>query len=108
MISTKKNFLCPVRTVLQFLQCFFQAGIDEKTYMKKVGDALVHESARKFLTTSAMLPTVIAAQHRESGTMGYNVTLKKMLEAHKVISETSLKVLSALQTQAALVDRNTI
>ena len=89
---------------MQFLQCFFQAGIGEKTYMKKVGDALAHESARKFLTTSAMLPTVIAAQHRESGTMGYNVTLKKMLEAHKAISKMSLEVLSARLAKG--VDRN--
>ena len=103
------------------------------TYLKKIGDAIKQEGVGVFLTTSVRLTAVITTQlaltegvseglkflpivgqvlgsvvgAATSGTMSY-VTLKKMLEAHKVISETSLKVLSALQAQAALVDRNTV
>ena len=123
--------------------------------MKKVGDAIKHESVGVFFTTSVRLSAVIATQlaltegvsnslkfvpivgqvghchccpmsipivlyfHWNyfplffitivgqvlgsvvgagvSGSMSYH-TLKKMLNAHKVISETSLKVLSAMQT----------
>ena len=36
-----------------------------------------------------------------SGTMSY-VTLKKMLDAHKVISETSLQVLTAMKAKSAV------
>ena len=118
----------------QFLVIFiFQAGTDETTYLKKVGDAIKQEGVSVFLTASMKLTTVIATQlaisegvsnslkfipivgtvigsvvgAATSGTMSY-VTLKKMLEAHKVISETSLQVLSAMKAKAALVDRNTV
>ena len=50
-----------------------------------------------------MIGSVVGAA--TSGTMSY-VTLKKMLEAHKVISETSLKVLSAMQAKRVDRDRS--
>ena len=101
--------------------------------MKKVGDAIAHESVGVFLTTSVRLTAVIGIQlaateslseglkfipivgtvlgsvvgAATSGTMSY-VTLNKMLNAHKVISETSLKVLSAMKAKGALVDRDAI
>lgn len=95
-----------------------EAGTDGDTFMKKVGDAITHKSVGLFLTTSVRLATVIATMiatteglsevlkfipivgsvvgAATSGTMSY-VTLNKMLNAHKVISETSLKVLSAMK-----------
>ena len=113
----------------------FQAGTDETTYLKKVGDAIKQEGVGIFFTTSVRLTAIITTQlaltegvsnglkfipivgqvigsvvgAATSGTMSY-VTLKKMLEAHKVISETSLKVLSSMKAKAALslVERNTV
>ena len=99
--------------------------------MKKVGDAIKQEGVGVFLTTSVRLTAVIATQLAltqgvsnglkfvpivgqvlgsvvgagVSGTMSYH-TLKKMLEAHKVISETSLKVLSAMQAKRVDRDRS--
>ena len=92
--------------------------------MRKVGDAIAHESLRVFHTTSVRLTAVIAVQLAETEslsegtkllpvvgqTLGFVVgegvsgsiscvTLKKMLQAHKVISKTSLKVLSAMQKE---------
>ena len=101
--------------------------------MKKVGDAIAHESVGVFFTKSVRLTAVITTQLAlsegmlnspksvpivgqvlgsvvgagVSGSMSYH-TLKKMLDAHKVISETSLKVFSAMKAKAALVDRNTV
>jgi len=108
-----------------------EAGTDETTYMKKVGDAIAQEGVGVFLTTSVRLTTVIGTQlalsegiseglkfipvvgtvigsvvgAATSGTMSY-VTLKKMLDAHKVISETSLQVLSAMKAKSAVVHRS--
>ena len=65
----------------------------------------VSEGLKFIPIVGQVLGSVVGAA--TSGTMSY-VTLKKMLEAHKVISATSLNVLSALQTRAALVDRNTV
>ena len=111
----------------------FQAGTDETTYLKKVGDAIKQEGVGIFFTTSVRLTAIITTQlaltegvsnglkfipivgqvigsvvgAATSGTMSY-VTLKKMLEAHKVISETSLKVLSSMKAKAALFERTTV
>ena len=107
-------------------------GTDETTYLKKVGDAITQESVSVFLIASVGLTRVIATQlapsedtsedlefisfvQRSMFMMGSDrhmgaacrmsfVTLKKALDAHKVISETSQQVLSSMKAEG--VGRN--
>ena len=106
------------------------ADVNQETYMKKVGEAIASQGAGVFLSTSAKLTAVITAQLAVSegfaegmkfvpvvgqilgaivgagvsGTMSY-VTLNKMLNAHKVISEKSLEVMSNMAAKGAVLQR---
>ena len=63
----------------------------------------ISESLKFIPVVGTVIGSLVGAA--SSGTMSY-VTLKKMLDAHKVISETSLKVLSDIQAKGGRTVRS--